>query len=277
MKIMIINSIEDFFLKTPLYEKLSIEESYSNTIFDIVYFNKKIDCYCTSCKKESTFVGKNPVPMLGRYPTHSYEEMLKTGNGFEFFKNKIYHLEFYCTRNEKHKMHQSLIITENELFKIGQHPSIADISIPELKKYRKVLSPEKYSEFIRGNGLITHGIGIGSFVYLRRIFEYLIEEAHIKLKNEKGWNEEEYINSRISDKIQILRTELPDFLVKNKSIYSILSIGIHELSENECLKYFPSVKLGIELILDEKLEKKQKEDKINLATKNIMKIVNEIK
>ena len=174
-------------------------------------------------------------------------------------------------------MQQSIILTQNELFKIGQYPSIADISQPELKKYRNVLSKEKYLEFSRGIGLITHGIGVGSFVYLRRIFEDLIEEAHIKLMNSENWDETIYSTLRMADKIGLLSSELPEFLVENKSIYSILSKGIHELTENECLEYFPSVKLGIELILDEKLEKRKKEIKIKLAKKSIVNITKEFK
>ena len=191
--------------------------------------------------------------------------------------NKIYQINFYFTRVESHKMQQSIILTQNELFKIGQYPSIADISQPELKKYRNVLSKEKYLEFSRGIGLITHGIGVGSFVYLRRIFEDLIEEAHIKLMNSENWDETIYSTLRMADKIGLLSSELPEFLVENKSIYSILSKGIHELTENECLEYFPSVKLGIELILDEKLEKRKKEIKIKLARKSIVNITKEFK
>ncbi len=40
-------------------------------------------------------------------------------------------------------------------------------------------------------------------------------------------------------------------------MYSILSKGIHELSEEECLQYFKLMKIGIELILDEQLEEKK--------------------
>lgn len=51
--------------------------------------------------------------------------------------------------------------------------------------------------------------------------------------------------------------ELPDFLVKNRDLYGILSKGIHELSEDECLSYFDPVKAALELILDQALEKKR--------------------
>ena len=69
---------------------------------------------------------------------------------------------------------------------------------------------------------------------------------------------------RMDEKIEDLKDHLPSFLVENKEIYVILSKGIHELTEDECLGYFDAVKTGIEFILDQKLEqeknKKKKEE-----------------
>ena len=73
----------------------------------------------------------------------------------------------------------------------------------------------------------------------------------------------------MDNKISMLRHVLPTFLIDNKSLYLILSKGIHELGEPECLSAFPITKLGIELILDEKLEKLQRENKIKQASKDI--------
>jgi hypothetical protein len=216
--------------------------------------------------------------MIDGFKFTNYSDFVKFGKkGHTFFLNQFHQINFYCSRVESHKMQQSICVTENQLFKIGQHPSIAEISQPELKKYRAVLSKEKYSELNRGIGLITHGVGIGSFVYLRRIFEYLIEEAHIELGTTDGWDEEEYLKARMADKIDLLQVELPEFLVENKALYGIMSIGIHELTEDNCKEYFPSIKLGIELILDEKLELKRKKDKIKNANKSIQKINQTIK
>ena len=63
------------------------------------------------------------------------------------------------------------------LSKIGQWPSVADFQIPQAEKYRKILGEEQYKELTRGISLAAHGVGIGSYVYLRRVFENLIEEA----------------------------------------------------------------------------------------------------
>lgn len=66
------------------------------------------------------------------------------------------------------------------------------------------------------------------------------------------------------------------FVVEHKSIYGILSKGIHELSEEECLEIFPIVKIGIELILDEKIELEERERKKKENSKNIQKLREQI-
>ena len=43
-----------------------------------------------------------------------------------------------------------------------------------------------------------------------------------------------------------------------KPLYGVLSQGVHELTEDECLSYFPVLKLSIELILDRKIEEEAK-------------------
>jgi hypothetical protein len=181
-----------------------------------------------------------------------------------------------CSRNPAHSMEFFFVLVDTKIIKIGQYPSIADISTAEIKKYHTMLGNEKYRELNRAVGLYSHGIGIGSFVYLRRIFEGLIEEAHIKAKITDGGDDDAYYRSRMAEKISRLESYLPTFLVDNKGIYSILSKGIHELSEQECLEMFPVLKLSIELILDEKLLQKERESKTSLASKAIQSLIDKI-
>jgi hypothetical protein len=47
-------------------------------------------------------------------------------------------------------------------------------------------------------------------------------------------------------------------MAQNKKIYSILSVGIHEMSEAECLKWFPLLVESITQILDDKIEAEEK-------------------
>ena len=114
-----------------------------------------------------------------------------------------------------------------------------------------MLDREDRAELHRAIGLAAHGVGVGSFVYLRRVFERLILRRFKEFKDEEGWNEAEFVRLRMEDKIEFLERHLPDFLARNRKVYAILSKGIHELQENECLSAFEMLKHAIFFILDE--------------------------
>src|SRR5690606_1920928 len=81
------------------------------------------------------------------------------------------------------------------LMKTVQYPSVADLHISEIKKYNKLLPNERLKEFTRAIGLAANGVGIGSFVYLRRIFEHLISEAYTLCLREGLITEEQFNRS----------------------------------------------------------------------------------
>jgi hypothetical protein len=163
------------------------------------------------------------------------------------------------------------------LMKVGQYPSIADFHIQELKKYRRVLDKNKLREFSKAIGLAANGVGIGSYVYLRRIFETLIVDAKNAAISEKTITDDDYQKVRVEDRIELLADYLPNFLVENKSMYSILSLGIHELDEETCLAHFDSLRVGIEIILDEKLEEIRRKEKTEEAKKRLAEIKGRLK
>lgn len=156
------------------------------------------------------------------------------------------------------------------LRKVGQFPSMADMQFFELKKYNKLLK-NYYGELTRAIGLNASGIGIGSFVYLRRIFEHICDDIHKECSLLDGWKEEEYRGKKFNDKIEYLESFgkiiIPSELgqIRNK-IYGVLSEGIHEYSEDECLEMFPHILLAIELILDEQLNRILRQKKIKKMT-----------
>ncbi|HSV35744.1 MAG TPA: hypothetical protein VLI46_09315, partial [Ramlibacter sp.] len=128
--------------------------------------------------------------------------------------------------------------------KIGQHPSYGDLHILQVKKYTHVLTPEQLGELTRAIVLASHDVGVGAYVYLRRIFEALVEEARRLAEKDAGWDQEQYQRSRMAEKIAQLKAHLPTFLVEHAAMYSLLSKGVHELSEAECLKHFETLRLG---------------------------------
>ncbi|XOB42415.1 MAG: short-chain dehydrogenase [Candidatus Nealsonbacteria bacterium] len=257
------SSPREFHLEMPLYKKIIITDSNLDEIAKLLNFSGTIDAYCIYCGKESVFEStSNPgwVTTLKKKSVESYDAS-----------------SYACTRNPNHEYISYFRVYNSVIQKVGQFPSVADLQIPQIQKYRKLLGDEKYKEFTRAIGLVAHGVGIGSFVYLRRIFEGLIEETHSMASQKTGFNEERYKLGRIEEKILILKDFLPVFLVENRSIYNILSKGIHELSEGECLKYFNPIRVGIELILDEKIRELDRKKKEKEASKTIGKITGELK
>ena len=141
---------------------------------------------------------------------------------------------------------------------MGQFPSLADVAISELRiKYKTVLKGENWSELYKAVGLAAHGEGIASFVYLRRVFERLIKQRFTQHAQEEGWDEPEFEAMRMAGKIAHLKNFLPVFLVENTKLYSIFSLGIHELENERCIAFFDAGKRSIVMILEDDLKKKE--------------------
>jgi hypothetical protein len=271
-----------FYFKDSLYSITEISEDNFEDLFKLIYFSGKIDSYCPFCKKETVFQGnptreKKKNQDINSYSNEIYTfEDYKNDYDFKHLSSREYRLQFKCLREEHlNFVHFYVKVDRDKIYKIGQVPSVAEMTDNFLsKKYAGVLSNDSLKEFNKATGLYAHSVGIGSFVYLRRIFENLILEAHEKAKVEiKNWDENGFLAKRMDEKIQILKNYLPDFLLQNKALYGILSKGIHELTEKECLKIFPIVQTGIELILDEKVKLIEQEKKIKETTN----LINDIK
>ncbi len=255
-----------FFFKHPIYSPILITPENSTQLRLILTMgrghgnNITFDGFNPKRKQDSSFTGWSP-------PSESF----LTRGGIEELKIKCKRYEDIMT----FLIHYD--ITSNTISKVGQYPSIADFHINEVKQYTKLLPTEKLKEFTRAIGLAANGVGIGSFVYLRRIFEYLILDAFKQASTNGLKIEQEFQRGRMEEKIELLKDYLPSFLVENKSLYSILSLGIHELDEETCLANFDVLRAGIEFILDENLEIVKKKEKMEALKKNIANIKGSIK
>jgi len=294
---------EELILKKGLYEKITlgdVDYDVADEIFELEFFNKPIRTYCQDCQQESSFrrnqlIDGTVLSLTSPHVAHQYSNLIdgmKTYNSVRelkeyierhdeyAFADKTFTLEFYCTHNHNHRIFYTFNIQNKILQKIGQFPSVADSMEVELKVYKKALekelSKEKSQEFSKAVGLYSHGVGIGSFVYLRRIFESFIYQAKDEAILNGGITIEEFNSCRMVEKIELLSDILPDIIVENKVLYGVVSKGIHELSEEECREYFNIIKNGIELILDEKIAKRKAEEKREKFTRELSKAHQEI-
>lgn len=261
-------SLSKFFFDTPLYSQIEVNDGYEDTFNKIIEYQNKeeFEGYNPWRKLESTFVVITDLVPSGKGSSDFY-----TKGGYGTVKIK-------CKRTDD--IFWFFILwdpTTKALVKIGQYPTVADFHLSELNQYTKVIPNEKLKEFSRAIGLAANGIGIGSFVYLRRIFEYLIFEAYKLGLKDGAVSKKDFDQSRMDEKINLLHAYLPSFLVENKTIYSILSIGIHELDEKTCLAHFDALRVGIEIILDEKLDEIRKKEKIEAAKNKLSSVKGQIK
>ena len=270
-----------------------------NRLINFMLDTKNIYMYCPLCGKQMSFKLfpvklsdelKNSV--VETYTDFNIDENLSTSEHnvmSERIKkiiseNRMFDKFINCTHDNSHVFKFSFLLQKqgdypNEfltLTKIGQYPSINDLSTEHIKPYQKLL--EVYNkEYTKALGLYSAGVGIGSFVYLRRIIEFLLENAFKKAEKQGVITQEEYSkegsrNRRFDEKIKILKDYLPEFMVSNAVIYNIISKGIHELDEEECKAIFPVLQKSIELILDEEIAINQKAATIKLAQQELGKI-----
>lgn len=257
-------SLSEFLFDYPLYTKVSGEDA------DKIFTELKGGCF-----NKVDIEGYNPVEKcdttyslyygLGCY--HSFEMMNDSYSiNCTFHKVSLYDVHEVILQCKRYgTFFHFLIRIEDKndnikISKVGQYPSVADLHIGRVHKYDKVIPNDKMREFTKGIGLAANGVGIGSYVYLRRVFEYLVFEAvGCAQKCDTEFDIELFDRSKMNEKVKMLTGYLPEFLVENYKIYGILSKGVHELSEDDCKEYFTVLRESIEMILDEKLERLQKE------------------
>jgi hypothetical protein len=286
---LLVPSPADFFLTAAPYQEFEINDGNWSDVLRIEYFSGSVDVFCPTCGTGSVFQSDSRgLPKGGSNKILTVDQALEE-NAHVFFTgtlgifardlgpfvriNRTFQFGFSCSRDKSHRMEFLIRVTPDSISKVGQTPSLADLQTHGLKKYRKILGPEKWRELSRAVGLEAHGVGIGAFVYLRRIFENVIDRAHSLAKADPAWkNCADFQTLRMGDKVKVLADRLPEFLVRNSRIYPIMGKGVHELTDDECLAIFKPIQKAIELILDAEIEHSEKEAKTKEAQRALDQI-----
>lgn len=283
------NVFADFLQTSGLYDSIDIKEENVSDLIDLISGSIKISSYCKECGQERVFAMK-PIEYYFMAGPDGDEEINCKSLGEEIsslqdlifssearIKSKsteewnwinwqiadvtrLMNFEFICSMEEEHHLDFIVLANNKSLMKIGQYPTVADLTFPELDDYKHVISKQDRRELGTAIGLFANGVGAGSYVYLRRILERLVYQA--KESAGADIDTDKFQNAKVADRIKMLRGYLPDILVQNTTIYGILSKGIHELSEEECIKHFPVVKECIFQILGmwESIRKKRADE-----------------
>jgi hypothetical protein len=247
----------------------------------------RIDLDCPECNRPSTFV-LGPVMVDESENAHEPHAALvaalnkKAPRPISTIGQLILAsrwLVFRCSRQQSHKLIFILKIEQTKLLraavgfeeelsfysctKIGQFPQHAELVAGRLRAISKIATRIDATELRRAVGLMSHDVAIGAFVYLRRVFERIIDGAWQRAV-ESGEKLPASNNLRMADKIAALRAHLPEIVTRNAKAYGILSQGLHELSEEQCAKAYPVLEGSIIAMLEEihAQAEKQKREKI---------------
>lgn len=250
---------QEFIFDTPLYTKIDLSED-NQIMKDLCSYELRIDGYNPAKGVDSTY-----CLVSGLNSQYIYDWDIKL---IRFECQRYKHSLFVC-------IHYDTV--QGFIEKVGQYPSVADMHISQIKQYAKVLGKDYLKDFTRAIGLAANGVGTGSYVYLRRIFEHLVDEISKAAIAAGEIDKDAFYSSKMDNKLKMLESHLPDVMKDNKSLYGVLSKGIHELTEKDCLRYFPVVRQIIELILDDLEYVRQKDLKKKETRNKLSAIVSEIK
>ncbi len=261
---------QDFVFKIAPYKKVEGEE-YDELYKELANDRLSINGYNPRRNVETTF-------HLCSYDIEKSHRNISR-NYFEPSDDKVRCLSFQCGR---YGDILTLLVYNNEeesyLFKIGTFPSLREFHKDDVKKYYKVLSEQQRTELITAIMIAGNGVGIGSYVYLRRVFEGIVDEESEKALCEGIITRDEIENKRMDEKILLLKDFLPAFLYNHhKELYSVLSIGVHQLDEEDCLNFFPILYDCILMILEDRLAQKERQELAKKASASLSKIVATIK
>ena len=248
--------INEQMLLYPLYKPMPVNTKVANYKF-FPYNNLKIECYCNLCKQRRIFSLHN-----SSYAWVDISLQCKQASAADELKGKDYFRIIGCGDCGHSLVVEFKVLSDDKIMKIGQYPSIYDLN-EEInnKPFIKELGDEYAGYYKNACSLYSFNTCIGALTYLRRIFEKLLIDCFNDNKDNLDFSKEDFLYYHIDEKVKKLKKYLPSLLFENgfNQIYSKISDGIHNLSEEECQVIFPIVKCALEEILIQKLANQEQE------------------
>lgn len=276
-------------IKSPLYQKYEIKTNDIDTeTKKILLSDSRFDMYCPACRKTSTWVLLVDPELKRRSDRESATSVLSSHGGFggsvlTYWVGE-FKLRISCTRVPQHtaifhfvssKANASEEEFNPHIVKIGQNPSLADFESGDLSGLEKGLTKAQRGDFVRAIRTASHGFFVAACVYYRRVFESIIDDAkkeYMKKNELKEWAEYESTNTT-TDRIKLLKSELPTFLSDHPNLYKLLSIGVHNLTEQDCGQEILSIRQAIEHIVRSRIILRQQEEESETLSKLISQSV----
>ena len=264
-----------------------------------------MDYYCDVCDKSKTFMQNsqkavattskyNGLESLNLFNLKIEEGKIKysdnsfsstTFNELYLFSDMNLYIfkEFKCPSCEK-RIVMIFDYDGKSIKKIYQSSQNTLINEDEMKRFKKLklLDENDILELTKANKCKSLSMSIASFVYLRRVFENMLDKIYnrekekIKLEKPKT----DFSSLPIKEKVSLLKTHLPTLLNEKSSnakygeLYKISSEGIHNLDEKTCDSLFDFLIELILLILEKEQSMKKEEQYLKQLSQTYNTIFN---
>lgn len=207
---------------------------------------RMLDLDCLACERERVHKLRVLREIVGTRCTYVAFECAAC-------ENPDKRIEFYLDEIKEHSIAKAIRL-------VGMTPSPADLFAISATKYRAVLNKAERRDLRAAGRVRAVGLGSAAFLYVRRLIERLIDKAQQSAESDGVAVAADFAGLRTKDRIARLGDYLPEFLVENKALYSILSIGVHELSDKEATKHLPLMFDALSLMLDDLLRRRSRSD-----------------
>ncbi|MDH6168100.1 hypothetical protein M2282_003251 [Variovorax boronicumulans] len=262
-------------IKMPLYGAFDLDGKTkpSEQVREVRISRTKFDDYCPRCEKHTTWTAV-PLPDLEQRAITEKDRVAMAGaqtssRPLSWMGDFV--LRTACARNADHVanfyFHTKVVSStpgaplsfasspfKYSIIKVGQFPSLTDFHLGDLSAFEEGMSKQQRREFVRATNTAAHGFNVAACVYYRRVFEGVLIEARDQYMVEKNMSDwPEFKSARTDERIRLLRDHLPKFMSEHPELYGILSLGVHELTEEQCEGELPILRKAIELIMSDKL------------------------
>ncbi|MEJ1403781.1 MAG: hypothetical protein RPU73_07935 [Candidatus Sedimenticola sp. (ex Thyasira tokunagai)] len=198
------------------------------------------------------------------------------------------YIKYRCSNCQKSEKTYSLAAKlnidfepEGKCYKFGELPAFGP---PVSPKLIKLIGPDR-DEFLKGRRCENQGLGVGSFIYYRRVVENQknrILEQIVKVSEKIGAPSEsidklkEAINeTQFSKALEIAKPALPESLLIDGHnplalLHSALSEGVHAMNDEDCLTMAGSVRVVLGELSERLSQALKDEAEITRALSHLM-------
>ena len=211
------------------------------------------------------------------------------GNDIHLDVNRVQRvfLTYTCSNCQKSKKVFSIVASRDgesfagTIYKFGEQPIFGP---PTPARLLKLIGPDR-DIFLKGRRCENQGLGIGAFVYYRRVVENQknrIFREIIKVLERLNAPKEnlELLNTAISETqfskaLEVAKPAIPESLLIDghnplKLLYGALSEGIHNMSDEDCLGYASSIRIVLGELSERLAQALKNEAELNHAISRLL-------